>query len=116
MNSQPGNASENAMLFLPILAYALLHPLGPNAAAAGYRPGAAARTMVGAADARTGAVRMMASAADADSLSAAIASCMAMRASEIKAELDLRKVTYDDLFEKDELAARLARSRIAGEG
>ena len=51
---------------------------------------------------------------DADALSAAIASCSAMRASEIKAELNLRKVKYDDLFEKDELASRLARARIAG--
>jgi hypothetical protein len=52
--------------------------------------------------------------ADADALSSAIASCLAMRPAEIKAELDLRKIPYDDLFEKKELASRLARARIAG--
>ena len=35
----------------------------------------------------------------------------AMRVSEIKAELDLRKISYVGLFEKEELARALAESR-----
>lgn len=53
-------------------------------------------------------------ATDADALASAVASCMAMRPAEIKAELDLRKIPHGDLFEKAELASRLARARIAG--
>ena len=61
---------------------------------------------------RTRTVRM--SAADAEALASAVQACMAIKASEIKAELDLRKIPHDDLFEKAELASRLARARIAG--
>jgi hypothetical protein len=38
----------------------------------------------------------------------------AMRVSEIKAELDLRKISYVGLFEKEELARALAESRAEG--
>jgi len=41
--------------------------------------------------------------------------CRAMRASEIKAELDLRGVAYADCYEKEELAERLAKARRSGE-
>lgn len=39
---------------------------------------------------------------------------MKMKVSEIKAELDLRKISYDGLFEKEEMARLLAESRAAG--
>lgn len=44
-----------------------------------------------------------------------LAKCMAMRVTEIKAELELRKVSADNAFEKEELATRLARARASGE-
>lgn len=37
-----------------------------------------------------------------------------MRVSEIKAELNLRKVDYSDCFDKESLAARLANARMQG--
>ena len=37
-----------------------------------------------------------------------------MRVSEIKAELKLRNVDFDDCFDKESLAARLARARMQG--
>ena len=44
----------------------------------------------------------------------AYSQCMAMRVSEIKAELALRKINSDGLFEKEELARLLADSRRDG--
>lgn len=41
--------------------------------------------------------------------------CIAMKVSELKAELDLRSISYADLFEKEELARRLAQAREKGE-
>lgn len=38
-----------------------------------------------------------------------------MRVSEIKAELDLREVSYADCFDKDSLAERLATARASGQ-
>ena len=61
-------------------------------------------------------VRLAADAGDAadggseDSLK----SCMKMRVSEIKAELDLRKISTEGLFEKEDLARLLSESRRAG--
>ena len=40
--------------------------------------------------------------------------CMGMKVSEIKAELDLRKIKWDGLFEKEELAKVLAKARREG--
>ena len=40
--------------------------------------------------------------------------CLKMKVSEIKAELDLRKVSYEGLFEKDEYARLLAEARASG--
>ena len=39
---------------------------------------------------------------------------MKMRVSELKAELDLRKISYENMFEKEELARCLADARAAG--
>ena len=39
---------------------------------------------------------------------------MKMKVSELKAELDMRKISYDGLFEKEEYARLLAESRSAG--
>ena len=39
---------------------------------------------------------------------------MQMKVAELKAELDLRKVAYDGLFEKEEFARRLADARAKG--
>ncbi len=44
----------------------------------------------------------------------AVQECMGMKVGEIKAELDLRKISYEGLFEKEELAKLLAGSRRAG--
>ena len=38
-----------------------------------------------------------------------------MRVSEIKAELDLRKIAYDDCFDKDSLVQRLTEARATGQ-
>lgn len=43
-----------------------------------------------------------------------LATCMAMKVSELKAELDLRKVDYTNCFEKEELARQLADARRSG--
>ena len=40
--------------------------------------------------------------------------CMKMKIPEIKAELELRGVPFDGLFEKEEFAKRLAKSRSSG--
>ena len=53
----------------------------------------------------------MASPTDYD---AAFESARAMKVSEIKAELDLRGISHDGLFEKSELARALALSRSQG--
>jgi hypothetical protein len=45
---------------------------------------------------------------------ATFSACMKMRVSELKAELDLRKIDYANMFEKDELARCLADARAAG--
>ena len=45
---------------------------------------------------------------------AALAKCREMRASELKAELDLRGISYAGMVEKDELAQALARARSDG--
>ncbi len=52
----------------------------------------------------------LACAAEEDAFKA----CMAMKVSELKAELDLRKIGYDGLFEKEEYARRLAEARSSG--
>ena len=52
-------------------------------------------------------------AADGDSEDS-FKSCMKMRVSEIKAELELRKISTEGLFEKEELARLLSESRRAG--
>jgi len=40
--------------------------------------------------------------------------CLKMKVSEIKAELDMRKISYDGLFEKEEYARLLADARATG--
>jgi len=45
---------------------------------------------------------------------ATYASCMKMRVSELKAELDLRKIDCANMFEKNELARALANARSEG--
>ena len=52
-------------------------------------------------------------AADGDSEDS-FKGCMKMRVSEIKAELELRKISTEGLFEKEELARLLSESRRAG--
>ena len=44
----------------------------------------------------------------------AFESCMGMKVSELKAELDLRKVSYDGMFEKEEFARCLSEARRSG--
>ena len=53
-------------------------------------------------------------AIDASAEDATFSACMKMRVSELKSELDLRKVDYANMFEKDELARALADARAAG--
>eukprot|EP00322_Chrysochromulina_rotalis_P016557 CAMPEP_0115866806 /NCGR_PEP_ID=MMETSP0287-20121206/20442_1 /TAXON_ID=412157 /ORGANISM="Chrysochromulina rotalis, Strain UIO044" /LENGTH=206 /DNA_ID=CAMNT_0003321391 /DNA_START=18 /DNA_END=638 /DNA_ORIENTATION=- len=54
------------------------------------------------------------SAIDVESAESVYAQCLAMKVSEIKAELELRKISWEGLFEKEELAKLLAESRRGG--
>ena len=45
---------------------------------------------------------------------ATFSACMKMRVSELKAELELRKVDFSSMFEKEELARCLADARASG--
>ena len=51
---------------------------------------------------------------DVESKETTYAQCMSMKVSEIKAELELRKIGWEGLFEKEELAKLLAESRRKG--
>ena len=53
-------------------------------------------------------------AIDVDSQDDSFEACMAMKVSELKAELDLRKIGYEGCFEKEEFARRLSDARVAG--
>merc|ERR1712032_583600 len=62
----------------------------------------------------TSCSRCMSQACDSN-LDDYLEACRAMKISELKAELDMRGVSYAGLFEKDELVTRLARARRRGE-
>ena len=76
----------------------------PSRPAATTRPAATSRA----------AVRMADPDADAGAAFEAFEKARAMKVSEIKAELDLRGISYAGLFEKSELARALADSRSSG--
>ena len=50
----------------------------------------------------------------ADDDESTFSACMKMKVSEIKSELDLRKISYEGLFEKEEYAKLLSESRSKG--
>ena len=84
------------MLSLALLSSAFVQPAVPPRAAA-----------------RCAAVRVC-EPIEVEVVDATFEACMMMKIPEIKAELELRGVPFDGLFEKEEFAKRLAKSRSSG--